>query len=349
MKKEGKGISSVRKVVGIVIILILLSSVCVFATRSNMRDVKIELQNGYELTALTSKDTVGEILKENNIVLADDEKVTPDVNENLPEGTNIKITNKTVQEIQVAQVSEEGAQTSIDDLLEGYAPITEKIIAVEEEIPFETVTKTTTDETEGTTSKILQDGENGLKRTTYKVKYQKDQEIERTFLSEEIVKEPVEKIVQVQKKVVEVTPTATATTATATSRSSTASRTSNGSWEYSADQFDLLCAITAQEASSSYQASLAVISCACNRAESTQWRTKGTDPLSQYEAQGQFCYSIDSNWKKRLNGNYPSFVSQAVTDALNGTRNHNYLSFRSATTAAFGEVIGGNVYFNPMN
>lgn len=42
----------------------------------------------------------------------------------------------------------------------------------------------------------------------------------------------------------------------------------------------------------------------------------GSDPLSQYKAKGQFCYSIDSNWRRRLNGNYPSYVVQAVTDAL---------------------------------
>ena len=35
---------------------------------------------------------------------------------------------------------------------------------------------------------------------------------------------------------------------------------------------------------------------------------------------------------------------QAVTDALNGKRNHSYLSFRAAGTHS-GELIGGNVYF----
>lgn len=35
---------------------------------------------------------------------------------------------------------------------------------------------------------------------------------------------------------------------------------------------DLLCAITAQECGSSYTGSLAVITTACNRAESTKWK-----------------------------------------------------------------------------
>ena len=64
-------------------------------------------------------------------------------------------------------------------------------------------------------------------------------------------------------------------------------------------------------------------------------------------APSQFCYSIDSYWRKRLNGNYPSYVKQAVLDALNGKRNHSYLSFRAAGYAS-GEIIGGNVYFNSL-
>ena len=115
-------------------------------------------------------------------------------------------------------------------------------------------------------------------------------------------------------------------------------------WSYSNEEFDLLCAITAQECSSSYEGALAVITCACNRAESTKWAKNGADPLSQYKAPGQFCYSIDSYWKRRLNGNYSDTVKQAVKDALNGKRNHNYLSFRAAGNAS-GEYIGGNVYF----
>ena len=116
---------------------------------------------------------------------------------------------------------------------------------------------------------------------------------------------------------------------------------------YSAKELDLLCAITAQECSRSYNGALAVITCAANRAESSKWRRNGSDPLSQYKARGQFCYSIDNHWRKRLNGNYPSHVKQAVIDALNGKRNHNYLSFRAAGYAR-GVNIGGNVYFNAM-
>ena len=258
------------------------------------------------------------------------------LDEKISAGTVIKITDKTYNEIKIAEVSEQGVQTSLDELMQNYAPITEKIVIEQVAIPYETITKNTAGTDQDVENKVIQQGVEGLKEVTYKVKYQNDAEIERTVLSEVVIKEPVNKIVQVNKKV--------------TTRGMTSSRTSvvsygGGKWSYSASDFDLLCAITAQESSSSYAGALAVITCACNRAESAKWiRVGGTDPLSQYKARGQFCYSIDNNWRKRLNGNYASFVKQAVTDALNGKRNHNYLSFRAAGTHS-GTYIGGNVYF----
>lgn len=337
MKREEKASLSISKIICVSIILVLLSGIGVMAVNVNLNDVKIVLQNGYELDALTSKTKVSDILEENNIVLEENQKTIPSLEEEITAGTVIKITDETYQEVKIAQVSEQGVQTTLEELLQNYAPITEKIVTEQVEIPFETVTKNTTGATTNTENKVLQQGQNGIKEITYKVKYQNEVEIERTVLSETVIKEPVNKIVQVSQIV--------------TSRGTTTTRTSgvkesygNGKWQYTASEFDLLCAITAQECSSSYAGALAVITTACNRAESTKWAANGKDPLSQYKAKGQFCYSIDSHWKKRLNGNYASHVKQAVTDALNGKRNHSYLSFRAAGTHS-GQLIGGNVYF----
>lgn len=328
VNKQEKASISVIKIICICIILILISGIGVMAVNTKLNDVKIILQNGYEMTVLTSKTKVSEILEENNIILEDDEKAVPGVDEEIQEGQSIQIKNKSEQEVQIAQISEEGVQTTLDDLLKNYAPITEKIVVEQVEIPFETITKEATGTGTETRNQVIQNGKNGLKEITYKIKYQNDVEIERVVLSEKIITEAVNKIVQVQK----------VTSRAATSRT-TAVSYGNGKWSYSASDMDLLCAITAQESSSSYAGSLAVITTACNRAES-----RGTDPLTEYKRKGQFCYSIDSHWKKRLNGNYASFVKQAVTDALDGKRNHGYYSFRAAGTHS-GTLIGGNVYF----
>ncbi len=201
MKKRTKTSSYIRKILGIILAIVFLSGVGVLAVNMQVEDIKIQLQNGYELTALTTSNKVSDILNENNITLKEDEKVTPSLDEEIKPGQTIKITNKTKQEVQIATVSEEGVETSIDELLENYTPITEKIIVEQQPIPFETVTKASTQDTEDVTNKVLQEGEEGIKQITYKVKYQNEEEIERTVLSEEVIKEPKQRIVQVDKKV----------------------------------------------------------------------------------------------------------------------------------------------------
>lgn len=119
--------------------------------------------------------------------------------------------------------------------------------------------------------------------------------------------------------------------------------------KYSQKQMELIWAIVAQEDNGSYQGALAVISSAMNRTESGKWGYEGGNALSQLTAPGQYCYSMDSYWKSRLNGNVPDYVKQAVDDCLRkGIRNHNFTSFRSRkgkTTGANAVQIGGNWFF----
>ena len=212
MKREEKASFSIIKIICVSIILILISGIGVMAVSNNLKDITIVLQNGYEMTAFTSKSTVSEVLDENSIVLSENQKTIPDLTEEVNAGDIIKITDKSYNEVQIAKVSEEGVQTSLEQLLQNYAPITEKIVTEQVSIPFETITKNTAGTTTDTTNKVLQEGKEGIKEVTYKIKYQNDVEIERTTLSETVIQEPVNKIVQVNKKV--------------TSRSSTTSRTS---------------------------------------------------------------------------------------------------------------------------
>lgn len=211
MKNEEKASISIMKIICVSIILILISGIGVMAVNTNLKDVKIVLKNGYEMTVLTSKTTINEILEENNIMLEENQKTIPEIDEEVSSGSVIKIVDKSYNEVQIAKVSEEGAQATLDELLNNYAPITEKIVIEQVEIPYETITKNSTGATTDTTNKVLQQGKNGLKEVTYKVKYQNEIEIEKIQLSEKIIKEPVNKIVQVNK--------------TVTSRSGTTSRT----------------------------------------------------------------------------------------------------------------------------
>lgn len=223
MKKEEKASISIMKIICVSIILILISGIGVMAVSTNLKDVKIVLQNGYELTVLTAKSTISEVLDENNIVLDENQKTIPDSNEEITAGSVIKIVDKSYNEVQIAKVSEEGVQTTLDELLNNYAPITEKIVTEQVEIPYETITKNTAGTSTDTTNKVIQQGKNGLKEVTYKIKYQNEVEIERLQLSETIIKEPVNKIVQVNKVVTSRSGTTSRSTTPSTTVSSSAS------------------------------------------------------------------------------------------------------------------------------
>ena len=221
MKREEKASFSIIKIICVSIILVLISGIGVMAVSNNLKDVTIVLQNGYEMTAFTSKSTVSDILNENNIILDENQKTIPDLTEEVSAGGVIKITDKSYNEVQIAKVSEEGVETSLEQLLQNYAPITEKIVTERVSIPFETITKNVAGTSTDTTSKVLQEGKEGIKEVTYKIKYQNDVELERTILSETVIEEPVNKIVQVNKKVTSRSSTTPRTTTSSTASAST--------------------------------------------------------------------------------------------------------------------------------
>ena len=199
MDKKDEASISIMKIIGISLIIILVFGVSVMATEIDIRSVQITMANGYTMTVVTTKTNVEEILEDNNIVVEDDERVTPSLDDEITDSNKIVITNKSEQEVQIAKLSESGVETSIDEILKSYSPIIEKIVVEQETIPYETITKDASQGSEDTKNKVIQQGEDGIKEITYKVKYQNEEEIEKIKLSETVVKEPVNKIVQVQR------------------------------------------------------------------------------------------------------------------------------------------------------
>ena len=212
MKNKEKGSFSMIKIICISVLMIALLGIGVFAVNRNLNDIVIILDNGYEMKVFTGKTKVSEILNENNIVLKENQKTSIDMETDIKSGDVIKILDKSEENINTTVISEKVVETTLDDLLQNYSVVTEKIIVEQVVIPFETITKNS--EVAGKTrNRTLQNGKDGLKKITYKVKYQNDTEIEKVVISEVIIKEKVDKIVEVQK---------------VTSRSSTTVRTATG-------------------------------------------------------------------------------------------------------------------------
>lgn len=222
MDKKDEASISIMKIIGISLIIILIFGVTVMATEIDIRSVEITMANGYTMTVVTTKTNVEEILEDNNIVVEDDERVTPSLDDEITDSNKIVITNKSEQEVQIAKLSESGVDTSIDEILKSYSPIIEKIVVEQETIPYETITKDASQGSEDTKNKVIQQGEDGVKEITYKVKYQNEEEIEKIKLSETVVKEPVNKIVQVQRNITSRSGSTVAKTATTTASTGTA-------------------------------------------------------------------------------------------------------------------------------
>ena len=198
MNKKDSASISIMKIIGVSLIFILIFGVSVMATEINIRSVEITMANGYKMDVVTTKTNISEILADNNIVIENNERVTPSLNETITENNKITITNKSEQEVQIAKISESGIETTLDEILKGYSPIIEKIVVEQETIPYETITKDAAQGATDTKNKVIQQGEDGIKEITYKVKYQNEEEIEKIKISEQVVKEPVNRIVQVQ-------------------------------------------------------------------------------------------------------------------------------------------------------
>lgn len=198
MKTNEKASFQVLKITIVTLILMLTLSVAVRAFNSELNSVKIVFANNYEMNVITSKTKISEILEENHIVILPEETVYPNKASEIGEDKIIKITNANISENIITEIAETGETLTLDQVLGNYTAITEKIEVVEETIPYETITKNSSSvSSEDRTNRVIQQGKDGLKQVTYKVKYQNDIEISRTVIKEEIVKKEVNKIVQV--------------------------------------------------------------------------------------------------------------------------------------------------------
>lgn len=199
MEENNSSGKIIRRIIFVAIIIMGILAVGVFASKTDVNYVTINFSDDTSISVVTTKTTVSEILEENNIVLLEDETVTPSLDSVIDVTKTITISKEDAESVVIA---EEVSSITTEEILGNYVTITEKIITEQVEIPYETVTKDISQSGTETEDTVVQEGENGLKEVKYKVKYQDDEEIERTVISEEVIKEPVDKIVQVSSKVV---------------------------------------------------------------------------------------------------------------------------------------------------
>ena len=208
----------IRRILFIALVLLLLLGLGAFASSKTLNSVVVRFSDDTEITVITSKSNVNDILKENNIYISEDEIVTPSYEEKI--GVDRVITISKQSEVKQASVPTQVEENEKPEVIEvtnengevikkevsaeeSFGTIVEKIVKEQIEIPFETITKEATSKEDGEkTNRVVQEGKNGIKEITYKVKYQNDIEIDRTLISEVVIQEPVNKVIQVVVKTV---------------------------------------------------------------------------------------------------------------------------------------------------
>ncbi|MDI6600912.1 MAG: ubiquitin-like domain-containing protein [Thermoanaerobacteraceae bacterium] len=115
----------------------------------------------------TTEETVGDFLKAKGIVLGDKDKVFPNPDDRLVPYVNVKITR-----------------------------IEEKTLVEQKKLPYDVTKRENRNMDQGTT-KVVQEGEEGLAEVTYNVTYEDGKEKTREVLAERIIKQPLSKIVEV--------------------------------------------------------------------------------------------------------------------------------------------------------
>lgn len=198
MKTNEKASFQVLKIAVIAVILMLTLSITALAFNTQLKNVKIVLADNYEMNILTTKTKISDILEENHIVLLPDETIFPNGDSQIGDDGIIKIAKTQAMENMVTEIAKADNIVTLEQILGSYATIVEKIVVEEEIIPYETITKNTASVSEkDRVNQVIQNGKNGLKEVTYKVKYQNDIEISRTLIEEKIIKKAVNKIVQI--------------------------------------------------------------------------------------------------------------------------------------------------------
>ena len=187
--------NNVKRIIVILIVFIVILTSVVFASKTELNSIKIKFSNGLEMDVRTNKTNVKDILKENHILLLDDEIVEPKDNIDFTKTIRIKKQEEDIKNEQILSLQ-------FEEIVNSYENVIEKIVIEKKEIPFKTINRTADAYASNNKSIIIQEGKKGLREVKSRVKYNNGVEIDRVELSSKVIKKPVDKIVQLLPNII---------------------------------------------------------------------------------------------------------------------------------------------------
>ena len=179
--------------------------------------------DGQEIQVSTLANTVEVVLKKQNIIVEDDDKIIPKMNEKIEDGMEIVIhrafeiklvdgqteknilTTETnvknlIDSLDIRLKQEDKIEPRLEDpIREGQVVritrISREIAVQTQELPFQTISKSNNNLEKGKTKKI-QEGKKGLKETKFEILYEDGIEVGREIIEENIVENAVNEIIE---------------------------------------------------------------------------------------------------------------------------------------------------------
>lgn len=178
-----------RRTLSILCFILFVATFGIILIKTQIKRVKLDYY-GKIVEINTLSYNVSNFLTQNNISLGDNDVVEPSVDSAIKNDSIVKIYAK-----------KELAKIDIDEISNKYTPIIAKIEEVIEDIPF-SEENVDNDKLEKGKTNVVQEGENGKKSTTFVVRYENNEEVERKHIQTNVIQEAKNKVVEIGTKVV---------------------------------------------------------------------------------------------------------------------------------------------------
>ena len=176
--------TAMMKKIALTVLALLMAALCLTACGDSAAN-KLTIIDGNTKTEVEAKagDKIADILKDAGITLGEKDTCEPAVDTELKEG----VTEITIK--RYTESTEPAPETAPASVIVEYVEAKET-----EKIPYSSE-EAYSDSMEEGTSEVTQQGVDGEKEITYKVKVVNGQEVSREKISEKVIKEPVNEIV----------------------------------------------------------------------------------------------------------------------------------------------------------
>lgn len=200
-------------------VTLLLVGLLVFSLQKTV----VVAYDGQEIQVSTLASTVEDVLKKQNIVVGDDDKIFPKMNEKIKDGMEIIIHRAFPVKLIDGQIEKNilTTENKVKDLIDSLkinlqeediiepkleetikegqtvkiTRVSRELAVEQEELPFQTVFKNNNSLEKGKTQKI-QEGKKGLKEIKFEVLYEDGVEVERQVVEETVIQEAVNEVVE---------------------------------------------------------------------------------------------------------------------------------------------------------